>query len=97
MMSASTGSRRNRDGPAIAAIGWMTDPIGRTLGEEDSLIDVGGHGSATKMLAERAGTHQDDVAPAGVFLCGGAAATRAAHIIAHADQAAFVERVKFER
>ena len=66
---------------AIAAIRRMTDPVGRTLGKEHRLIDVGGHASATEVLAECARAHQNDVVAFRGLLSSRAAPTGTAHVI----------------
>jgi hypothetical protein len=72
----------------------MAHVIGRFLGKEDSLIDVGGHSSPAEMLAECAASHENDLVEAGIFLIPGAAATDAAGIIAHAYDGSVIERAE---
>jgi hypothetical protein len=46
----------------------MTDPIGRPLGEEHGLIDVGGEGLPPDVLTKDAAAQEDDLMAVGVFL-----------------------------
>jgi hypothetical protein len=83
--------RGNEHSAAIATVGRMADTVGRSLGEEHSMINVGGQTSSAEMLGKRAVAQQHDVVSLVVFLGCGSATAGATMIIAHTDQGAAVE------
>jgi hypothetical protein len=83
---------REKNRPAVAALGRMADAIRRILREEDGLIHVGRDLAAAEMLAERAVPHQHDLVDVGELFAGRPAAVGAAAIVAQLDQLALVER-----
>ena len=89
--------RRKKDRSAIAAVGWMADPISRSLGEENRLIDIGGHAAPAEVLAESTAAHKHNVVTVGVFFVPWAPATGAAAVVAHTDNGTLVECVERER
>ena len=89
--------REGENSATIAAVGRMADAIGRILGEEYRLVDVGGHAQPPDVLAERAMAQEDDAVGAGMLFGGGAATAGTTTVVAHADDAAFVQRVEGER
>ena len=89
--------RESEYGAAIAAVGRMADAIGRSLGKEDGLIDVGGHAAPAEVLAERAVPHEDDVVAVGMFLGRRPAAIGPTVVVAHGDKGALVERAERQR
>ncbi len=79
--------RREKNCPAVAALGRMADAIRRILREKDGLIDVCRDLAAAEMLAEGSVPHEDDLVDVGELFTCGAAAVGVAAVIARARPA----------
>ena len=91
-------ARREREnGPAITAVGRMTDAVRRSFRKEDGLVDVSGQASPAEVLGKRAMADEDDVVAARALLCRGSTAAGAALVVSHTDDRAVVERVECEQ